>query len=365
MIGNCEHGRDVERGAVDNAFGIGSLPLRLTMSAFGCGYLVVTVYANADGTGVWQWIGLIAGFLFFAAGAVLIVEAPGDPLPVPTTLVSAVLAVAGVSASLFSLPFPLTHVMQTGPPMGASVIVLAFVAVRGRPLAAWLASIAISVVAAGWAHVAIGDAMWGLAVTLPGYAIMIMGSLFSLMLRPMARQLYALREANERRAALDAAAAAAADVRDRRLAALDERARPILTRIAERREFSAEEVAAARLIEAQLRDSIRASDLDVPEVRDAAWRARRRGVKVVLLDDGGLSVLADDDAARARESLGTAVAELLEDAESGRVTVRIHPPGRETLASVGIDTDDQVELVEFTTTGSARQSISGERGLVR
>ncbi|UOG22954.1 hypothetical protein MTX80_08675 [Gordonia amicalis] len=201
MIGNCEHGRDVERGAVDNAFGIGSFPLWLTMGTFACGYLVVTLYANAEVTGAWQWVGLIAGFLFFVAGGVLILDAPGDPLPVPTTLVISVLTVAGVTASLFSLPFPLTHVMQTGPPMGASVILLAFVAVRGRPLAAWLTSITISVVAVGWAHVADQGALWGLSMTLPGYAIMIMGSLFSLMLRPMARQLYALREANERQAA--------------------------------------------------------------------------------------------------------------------------------------------------------------------
>lgn len=358
MIGNCERGRDVERGAVDNAFGIGSFPLWLAMGIFGCGYLVVTVYANNDVTGVWQWIGIIAGLVFFAAGGFLILDVPGDPLPVPATVVISVLAVAGVTASLFSLPFPLTHVMQTGPPIGASVIVLAFVAVRGRPSAAWTASIVISVIATVWGHVATQGAMWGLAVTLPGYAIMIMGSLFSLMLRPMARQLYALREANERQAARDAAAAAAAEVRHRRLAAVDERARPILTRIVERREFSADEVAVARLIEAQLRDGIRASDLDLPQVRDAAWRARQRGVKVVLLDDGGLSVLADDEAARARDRLAAAVAELLADAESGRVTVRIHPPGRNTLASVGVDTDDQVELVEFTAAGTAHSSSS-------
>ncbi|GAB83794.1 hypothetical protein GORBP_015_00190 [Gordonia rubripertincta NBRC 101908] len=178
MIGNCEHGRDVERGAVDNAFGIGSRPLWVTMAMFGCGYLAVTLYANADVTGVWQWVGIIAGFLFFAAGGFLILDAPGDPLPMPTTVVIAVLAVAGVTASLFSLPFPLTHAMQTGPSMGASVVILAFVAVRGRPLAAWSASIVISLIATEWGHLALGDAMWGLAVTLPGYAIMIMGSLF-------------------------------------------------------------------------------------------------------------------------------------------------------------------------------------------
>ena len=85
-----------------------------------------------------------------------------------------------------------------------------------------------------WGYTGSIGAAAGLAITLPNYAIMIMGSLFALMLRPMARQIYALREANERQAALDAAAAAATEVRNRRLAALDERTRPILTRIARR-----------------------------------------------------------------------------------------------------------------------------------
>lgn len=88
-------------------------------------------------------------------------------------------------------------------------------------------------------------------------------------------------------------------------------------------------------------------------------------MKVVLLDDGGLSVLAEDEAARTRDRLGAAVAELLADAESGRVTVRIHPPGRNTLASVGVDTDDQVQLVEFTTAGAALQEASADRRLSR
>ncbi len=341
--------RAADRGAVVNAFGIGSRPLRVMMAVFAASYVMLTVSANfSESLATWQWVGLTAGFVLFLVAGVALLDAPGDPLPTPITVVVATLAVAAVAATLFSLPFPVTEAIQSGPPMGASVIVLALLAVRGRPLAAWLASAAITVVAAVWGQVCGVGSEYGVSITLPGYAIMIMGSLFSLMLRPMARQIYALRAANERQVALDAAAAAAAEVRDRRLAALDERARPILTWIAEGRRFSPDEVAVARLIEAQLRDGIRASGLDVPEVRDAAWRARQRGVRVVLLDDGGLSVLAEEEAALARERLGAAIAELLADAESGRVTVRIHPPGRETLASVGVDTDDRVALVGFT-----------------
>ena len=343
--------------AVPNVFGIGSRPLWVTMALFFCGYVVVMSCANAGTTDFWTWVGALIGVGFFMVAAGPILGAPGDPMPMRTTLVVATLAIAGVAVSLFSLPSPLTHVMQTGPSIGASVIILAFTAVRGRPLAAWAGSAAISLVATVWGHVAGQGAFWGLAVTLPGYAIMLMGSLFSLMLRPMAGQLYALREANERQAALDAATAAATEVRERRLAALDERARPILTRIAEREEFTDDEVAVARLIEAQLRDGIRAPGLDHPRVRDAAWQARRRGVTVLLLDDGGLAADGEDTEA-ARRRLADAVARVLDETSDGRVTVRIQPPGRAVLASVSVVGTSRVERVDFDASDLAVHEVA-------
>ncbi|MDF6101209.1 hypothetical protein [Gordonia hongkongensis] len=357
----CSRGvDDAERGEVVNAFGIGSRPLWLMMGAFACGYFAVTLYADSSITGWWQWTGVFAGFVLFVVAGMTILDSPGDPLPGSTTSVIAAMTVSAVAVTLFSLPSPPSHVMQTGPPMGASVIILAFVAVRGRPLAAWLASGCISVIAGVWGAVSTAGAVWGLSITLPGYAIMIMGSLFSVMLRPMARNIYELREANERQAALDAAAAAATEVRDRRLAALDERARPVLTRMARRETFTADEVATARLLEAQLRDGIRASGLDLPMVRDAAWRARQRGVRVVLLDDGGLAALDDAHAAVARERLANAVAELLDEVEDGRVTVRIQPPGRDALASVGVDASHVSHRVEFHPRVLVRTEIGRE-----
>ncbi len=348
MRRECSRGvDDAERGEVVNAFGIGSRPLWLMMGAFACGYFAVTLYADSSITGWWQWTGVFAGFVLFVVAGMTILDSPGDPLPGSTTSVIAALTVSAVAVTLFSLPSPPSHVMQTGPPMGASVIILAFVAVRGRPLAAWLASGCISVIAGVWGAVSTAGAVWGLSITLPGYAIMIMGSLFSVMLRPMARNIYELREANERQAALDAAAAAATEVRDRRLAALDERARPVLTRMARRETFTADEVATARLLEAQLRDGIRASGLDLPMVRDAAWRARQRGVRVVLLDDGGLATLNDAHATMARAQLAVAVEDVLDGTDSGRVTVRIQPPGRDALATVGVDAGDTVSLIAF------------------
>nr|WP_223204953.1 hypothetical protein [Gordonia jinghuaiqii] len=353
--------QDPDRGEVVNAFGIGSRPLWSTMGVFACSYVVVTACIDSEVTGWWPWTGLVSGFVLFVVAGLTILDSPGDPLPLRTTVLVAGVVVAGVAATLFSLPYPPTHVMQTGPPMGASVILLAFLAVRGRPLAAWIGSAAISATATVWGSVSTAGALWGLSITLPGYAIMIMGSLFSLMLRPMARQIYALRAASERQAALDAAAAAAAEVRDRRLAALDERARPILTRIARREHFTPDEVAVARLLEAQLRDGIRASGLDLPEVRDTVWYARQRGVSVIMLDDGGLAALDDGNAPGVRQRLAASIVELLDGLRDGRVTFRIHPPGRATLATLGVDAGDRTSMIEFDVTGEPRQPASPTR----
>lgn len=103
------------REAVPNVFGIGSRPLWVTMALFFCGYLVVMSCANAGTTDFWTWVGALIGVGFFMVAAGLILGAPGDPMPMRTTLVVATLAIAGVAVSLFSLPSPLTHVMQTGP----------------------------------------------------------------------------------------------------------------------------------------------------------------------------------------------------------------------------------------------------------
>ena len=99
----------------------------------------------------------------------------------------------------------------------------------------------------------------------------------------------------------------------------------------------------ARLLEAQLRDGIRAPGLDDPAVRAAAWQARRRGVSVLLLDDG--------DGSRAPGELtrlADVVVSVLADATDGRVTARILPPGRELLATVTIDSTERSERIEVS-----------------
>ncbi|ACY22927.1 hypothetical protein Gbro_3746 [Gordonia bronchialis DSM 43247] len=337
---------------ITDTFGIRSRPLVATMLVFAVVYVVVTVYSGATITSPVGWLGLAAAFGVFVCVGLVIIGVVDDPLPLRHTIFVAAGSVVAFALAVTSLPSPPDHVMQTGPPLGASVIMLAFLAVRGRPLAAWLASGAISVISTLWAAHAGMGAAWGFAITVSGYAIMIMGSLFSVMLRPMTREIYALRSANADRVAREAAVAATTDFREQQLMEFERRARPTLTAIIERREFSDSEVRDARLLEAQLRDGIRAPGLDDPVVRAAAWQARRRGVTVVLLDDGAL--VAATDGSTIGDRLNEVVVSALAQATAGRVTARVLPPGRDLLATITIDAADHAERIEVGLDGEVR-----------
>lgn len=94
---------------------------------------------------------------------------------------------------------------------------------------------------------------------------------------------------------------------------------PILQVIASNRgQLSPEQKTEARLLEAQLRDDIRGRSLNSDAVKQAVRGARRRGVEVQLLDDGGLT----DVTSERRAEIETAVLDVLHRVQRGRVVVR-------------------------------------------
>lgn len=334
---------------VSEIFGMRSVLVRNALCVFGAIAFAVAVHASWALVAPWQWALLGLSAVFFGAAGYAVVRIHADPIPMSSALLIAAATLAGVALGFWGISEPTVLVMQTGPPTGSSVIILAYLAVRGRVLVAWATSIVITVIVASWGVLTGHGAAYGALLTVPGYAVMIMGSLFAIMLRPMARDIIALRESRERQVAADAAARAAEDVRRVQAQRFARRARPILEAVARRDEFSPAQVREARLIEAQLRDGIRARALDVPEIRDAAWQARARGVRVVLLDDGGLDAI---DGARRGEVLDrvidVVVAELAQR-DSGRVVVRILPAGRGMVASISVAGESHRE---FDDTGN-------------
>lgn len=85
----------------------------------------------------------------------------------------------------------------------------------------------------------------------------------------------------------------------------------------------------------------RESPLDTAERGACGLLEVARWVQIVLLDDGGLTVVRPTISGQVCD----AVADALRGAESGMVTARILPPGRPTIASILVsDSSDDVRI---------------------
>ncbi len=152
-------------------------------------------------------------------------------------------------------------------------------------------------VARAWTH-GVGDrhlvlhhrpgAMYGVSLTVINAGPVLMSTFFAYTIRPQARVIYELREQSTQRIASASASAAILEERDAQLDRLDVLARPLLERVASGVPLTTTERQECELLEAQLRDSLRATGLQQTDVIDAVRAARNRGVEVVLLDDHGM-----------------------------------------------------------------------------
>ncbi|MFM9377487.1 hypothetical protein [Gordonia sp. VNK21] len=131
-----------------------------------------------------------------------------------------------------------------------------------------------------------------------------------------------------------------------RLDRINAQVRPLIERMADGGDLDDGDVAQARLLEARLRDGIRAPALDSPVLAVMVGEARRRGLTVTLLDDGGLDGLPDTERARAVQAVSVTLIDELERLEHGRVTARILPPGREQIAIITVHEQSGTRLVE-------------------
>jgi hypothetical protein len=288
---------------------------------------------------------LIAIALMAAAG-VLVLVVPVDPLPRPAT---AFVTAAGPVATALTVPnlmsTPAGHVVWTA---FACSYVLAALVVRGRIGAAWL-SVAASAAVLVTVGVRTGvrlDAIVSASIVPVGTVAAI--SVFALIIRPAQRSLRMLREEAMVRAAAEATMAASDAERIRQLARLDRVARPILERIADGVVLSAAEREQCRLLEAELRDGLRAPQLVTEELSGAARGARARGVEVVLLDDGGFAGVPQ----WARQRVIDSAVRELDAANAGSVTVRVLPLGRRVLATVLAHTPEYDRRTEIDTAGN-------------
>ena len=105
---------------------------------------------------------------------------------------------------------------------------------------------------------------------------------------------------------------------------------PILEPVASGVPLTPQMSLAARLLEAELRDGIRAASFTGTPIAAAARNARERGIEVVLLDEG----TATSPPSAIPQSFEENAVQVLEAAARGRVVVRLLPPGSPTVGTI-------------------------------
>lgn len=323
------------------------LGLRTVAASVIVGVFVVTFavvgYATAPDGHPWTFV---PAWLIVSAAAVALVRAPGDPLPWWWTLF---IVVAGPVATVlvFAVLPDFEESLLAAWPLSATTALATYLCVRGRTWPAWLSLLSAIAVCVLWAQVRGLGVGYGLSASLINLAPLIMSTFFAFTIRPAARDIFMLRRAGTSAVAAEAAHTAALDERDRHLVRLDAQARPLLERLADATPLTDAERRECALVEARLRDSLRAPVLDAPGVVEAAWEARARGVEVLLLDDHGL----DGAPEPVRERVVQAMIPALSAAREGTITIRILPPGRRALATVLRAAGDTVTRAEYNPEG--------------
>lgn len=298
-----------------------------------CSATIILAHGTADGVRT-VWPSVVAAILLCAA-VLALVSVPGDPLPVPAAVAA---TVAGPAAT--ALVLSVTSVPPTSSwfvwPASVATAVQTFMCARGRMTLAWIGGGATILTCVSWTVATGQGAAAGLAATLVNVGPLVMSTFFALKIRPMAATIFALRARTLQQAAAEAASQAVLDERDRQARHLDAVARPLLEKVAGAGPVTEADVAACVLVEASLRDLLRAPELAAEPVSTAADDARRRGVEVILLDDGALVGVPP----AVRDRVLNTIAAHLDSCATGVVTVRILPPRRALLVTVVTGTSD-------------------------
>ncbi|MFI6044862.1 hypothetical protein ACIA8C_24755 [Nocardia sp. NPDC051321] len=296
----------------------------------------------------------LAVLLILGAGSAMLL-APGDPLPARFAAPAAVAAPLAAALAISQLPVPMGNSTQIWF-LGAGSAYLNFLCVRGAPLWAWTGVLGQIVVSTWWTtHTGQG---WrtGVGFSFINLTPLLMATFFARVVRPLAHSILALRQQDTDRAAAEAAAQAAQQERDERVARLGSAARPLLEIIASGRPLTAQEQNECSLVESELRDDILGGLMIDASVGAAARCARQRGVTVVLDDGGGL----DEVDADLRQLVRTVLRDALDYADGGTITARILPPGRGTLASVLLRDNGELRI-EVEASGAVRSDLDGRQ----
>lgn len=282
----------------------------------------------------WHWPAVALSFIVLLFPAVLLLKTWPDAL-LPRWVALLTVVVIGV-VNFLVLP----QIVTTGWPgyaswcTGAGNDLSCGLLMRGRPVYAW----------AGSAATTLATAYWVISTGRPLFMIFtyMLGHYFTLaswhgvahLSTRATTQISAIQRETARLQAQQRAHEEADRIMTSRMASVRQRVTPLLTQIAKGKAPTPELRSQAYLLEAELRDEIRAPFFTGTSIVTSAQAARRRGTEVILLDDSGDNTTIDD---RARANAVNYVTKLLDLTQSNRVVIRLNPPRRPTLLTIVTD----------------------------
>ena len=301
----------------------------------------------------WHWPPVALSFIALLFPAILLLKTWPDAL-LPRWAAQSTVIVIGV-VNFLVLP----QIVTTGWPgyaswcTGAGNDLSCGLLMRGRPVYAWAASAATTLATDYWV-ISTGRPLFMIFTYMLGHYFTLASwhGVAHLSTRATT-QIAATQRETARLQAQQRAHEEADRIMTSRMASVRQRVTPLLTQIANGRAPTLELRSQAYLLEAELRDEIRAPFFTGTSIVTSAQAARRRGTEVILLDDSGDNTTIDD---RTRANAVNYVTKLLDLTQSNRVVIRLNPPRRPTLLTIVTDDtryrlDRQGELIAESAGG--------------
>ena len=237
-------------------------------------------------------------------------------LPTPHALFAVLVAISLPALTNPDVPDQLFTSFATWYVGGAGVL-LTVVIVRRQYWLAWIGASIVFAEVMIWAGKI--QAMWEAGLLGGMVFLMAAGQAVSIGVEVAAARAKELSDQATREEAAAIATTVRRTERQRRSQEALEKSRPILERIVSAGgKLTESEKRMAMIAEIELRDEIRGRLLLSDQVRDAARRARDRGVEVAFLDEGGLETASEEQLERFHKDIAAAI----DSALSGRIIVR-------------------------------------------
>ena len=282
----------------------------------------------------WHWPPAALSFIALLPPAVLLLKAWPDAL-LPRWV--ARLTVVVIAAVNFLV---LPQIITTGWPgyaswcTGAGSDLSRGLLMRGRPVYAWAGSAATTLATAYWVISTGRPLLMIFTYMLGHYFTLVSWHGVAHLSTRATTQIAATQRETARLQAQQRAHEEADRIMTSRMASVRQRVTPLLTQIANGKAPTPKLRSQAYLLEAELRDEIRAPFFTGTSIVTSAQAARRRGTEVILLDDSGDNTTIDD---QVRANAVNYVTKLLHLTQSHRVVIRLNPPRRPTLLTIVTD----------------------------